>query len=82
MCRTIETSQLQIYSIRINESTQTLQEYKETHTKELPAPYNNAEDMKTKGNREGSISPILLNKVPIGEACLPYEVIKVLTENG
>ena len=82
MSEIIGASHLQINSIKLHESTQPLQDYDEIYTEKLSASYNNAEDMKIKGNEEGSISHILLNKIPIGEACLPYEVIKVQTENG
>ena len=31
---------------------------------------------------EVNINPITVNRVPIGEACSPYEVIQVQAENG
>ena len=82
MTRIIGESQLQINSINLHEDTQPQQNYEEIHTRKLSASYNNAKDMKIKYNKEGSISPILLNKIPLGKARLLYEVIKVQTENG
>ena len=32
--------------------------------------------------QEINVNPIMVNRVPIGEACSPYEVIRVQTENG
>ena len=45
--------------------------------KKLSASYNKAEDMKTKDNEKGGISPILLNKIPIGKVCLPMKSSKL-----
>ena len=42
------------------------------------------EDIKEISNesQEVNVNPIMVNRVPIGEACSPYEVIRVQTENG
>ena len=31
---------------------------------------------------EANVNPIMVNRVPIGKACLPYEIIRVQTESG
>ena len=31
---------------------------------------------------EANVNPIMVNRVPIGEACSPYEIIRVQTESG
>ena len=47
---------------------------------ELPAADNNTEEMDTELHSEVNVNPIMVNRVPIGEACLPFEVIRVQTE--
>ena len=48
---------------------------------ELPVAENNTEEMDAELQGEVNVNLIVVNRVPIGEACLPYEVIRVQTEN-
>merc|ERR1711895_162739 len=50
--------------------------------KELPVAENNTKEMDAELQGEVNVNPIMVDKVPIGEACSPYEVIRVQTENG
>ena len=49
---------------------------------ELPAADSNTDEMDTELHSGVNVNPIMVNRVPIGEACSPYEVIRVQTENG
>ena len=49
---------------------------------ELPARYNDMKPIEAMSHLEANINPIMVNRVPIGEACSPYEIIRVQTESG
>ena len=40
------------------------------------------DDMETEFHSEVNINPIMVKRLPIGEVCSPYEVIRVQTESG
>ena len=49
---------------------------------ELPQSEEEQEISEEENHGEVNVNPITVNKVPIGEACSPYEVIQVQTESG
>ena len=49
---------------------------------ELPTADSNTDKIDTELHNEVNVNPIMVNRVPIGEACSPYEVIRVQTESG
>ena len=49
---------------------------------ELPTVDSKTDEMDTEFHNEVNVNPIMVNRVPIEEACSPYEVIRVQTENG
>ena len=53
-----------------------------TEIEELPQTEEEQKSSEEKNHREVNLNPIRVNKVPIGEACSPYEVIQVQTESG
>ena len=53
-----------------------------TNIEELLAAEDNTEEIDEELQGKVNFSPIMVNRVPIGEACSPYEVIRVQTENG
>ena len=38
--------------------------------------------MEIENHGKVNVNPMMVNRVPIGEACSPYEVIQVQTESG
>ena len=78
----IRANHIQINSIRVNESTQPQQRYGIADIEELPTADNNMDETETEFHSEVNVNPIMVNRVPIGEACSPYEVIRVQTESG
>ena len=66
----------------MNESTQSQQRYGIADIEEWPASDNSMEIMEAVSHSEANINPIMVNKVPIGEACSKYEIIRVQTESG
>ena len=64
-------------TIRIEESPQSRQRFGIADIEELPDAYGI-------GNLdpEANVNPIMVNRVPIGKACSPYEIIRVQTESG
>ena len=82
MYNEIGANHIQINSIRVNESTQPQQRYGIADIEELPTADNNMDEMETEFHSEVNVNPIMVNRVPIGEACSPYEVIRVQTESG
>ena len=48
---------------------------------ELSQTYDKQESSREEGHGEVSINPITVNKVPIGEASSPYEVIQIQMES-
>ena len=82
MNKDIRANHVQINSIRANESSQPQQEYGIADIEELPTADNGMEPMEAVSHFEANVNPIMVNRVPIGEACSPYEVIRVQTESG
>ena len=79
MYNEIRANHIQINSIRVNESTQPQQRQGIANIEELPTADNNMDEMETEFHSEVNVNPIMVNRVPIGEAGSPYEVIRVQT---
>ena len=58
------------------------QEFGMAEIEELPQSEDEQEITEEENHGEVNVNPITVNKVPIGEACSPYEVIQVQTESG
>ncbi len=82
MYNEIRTNHIQVNSIRINKDPQPQQRYGMADIEELPTADSNMDKTETEFHSEVNVNPIMVNRVPIGEACSPYEVIRVQTENG
>ena len=82
MYNEIGTNHVQVNSIRVIEDPEPQPRYGMANIEELPVAENNTEEMDTGLHSEVNVNPIMVNRVPIGEACSPYEVIRVQTENG
>ena len=82
MYNEIGTNHIQVNSIRINEDPKPQPRYGMADIEELPAADSNTDEMDTELHNEVNVNPIMVNRVPIGEACSPYEVIRVQTESG
>ena len=61
----------------MNEDPKPQPRYGMADIKELPAANNNTEEMYTELHSEVNVNPIMVNTVPIREACSPFEVIRV-----
>ena len=72
-----EVNNVQVNSIRVEESSQSQEKYGMAGTEELPAADSNMET-----DPKANVNPIMVNRVPIGIACLPYKIIRVQTESG
>ena len=79
MYNEIGTNHIQVNSIRVNESTQPQQRYGIADIEELPTVDIKMDEMEREVHSEVNVNPIMVNRVPIGEACSPYEVIRVQT---
>ena len=75
MNKEIGANHIQINSIRANESSQLQQEYRIADIGELPAADNDMEPMEAISHLEANVNPIMVNRVPVGEACSPCEII-------
>ena len=82
MYNEIGTNHIQVNSIRVNEDPKPQPIYGMADIEELPVAENNTEEIDTELESEVNVNPIMVNRVPIREACSPYEVIRVQTENG
>ena len=78
----IGTNHVQVNSVRINNDPEPQTRNGLASIEELPAKENDREKIKDEMQGEVNVNPIMVNRVPIGEACSPYEVIRVQTENG
>ena len=76
----IGSNHVQINSVRIirNQDPQTRSGI--ACIEELPSEENYIEEINDE-SQEVNVNPIMVDHVPIGEACSPYEVIRVQTEN-
>ena len=48
----------------------------------MSPPGNKQEDSKGERHSKATINPMIINKVPVGEASSPYEVLQIQTESG
>ena len=81
MYNEIGSNHVQINSVRVIRNQDPQPRYGIACIEELPSQ---AEDIKEINNesQEVNVNPIMVNCVPIGEACSPYDVIRVQKENG
>ena len=77
MYNEIGTNHIQVNSIRVNEDPQPQQRYGMADIEELPTADSNTDEIDTELHNEVIVNPIMVNRVPIEEACSPYEVIRV-----
>ena len=82
MFNEIGTNHVQINSVRIINDPESQPRTGLASIKELPADENEIEELNDEIQGKVNVNPIMVNRVPIGEACSPYEVIRVQTENG
>ena len=76
-----EEAQKQINSITIAPETQKKQTFGIADIVELDQDKED-DDTDAEINEEANINAIAVNKIPIGKACSPYEVIQAQTEDG
>ena len=81
MYKAIGAEHVQINSIRIRPTSPSQQEFGMAEIEELPQSEEEQEISEGENHGEVNVNPITVNKVPIGEACSPYEVIQVQTES-
>ena len=72
----IGADHVQVNSIRVRPSLQSQQRFR------IAQIEDDQEIPEEESHGEANANPIMVNRVPIGEACSPYEVIRVQTENG
>ena len=72
-----EVNNIQINTIRVEESSQPKQRFGIADIEEITDAYSI-------GNLdpETNVNPIMVNRVPIGKACSPYEIIRMQAESG
>ena len=75
MYRAIGAEHVQINSIRIRPTSPSQQEFGMTEIEELPQSEDEQEITEEENHGVVNVKPIKVNKVPVGEACSPYEVI-------
>ena len=81
MYETIEADHVQVNSIRVKPSTQSQQMLGIAEKEELSQTDDEQESPEIEIHGEVNVNPITVNRVPIGEACSPYEVIQIQTES-
>ena len=81
MYNEIGSNHVQVNSVRIIRNQDPQPRSGIACIEELPAEDNDIEEINDE-IQEVNVNPIMVNRVPIGEACSPYEVIRVQTENG
>ena len=72
-----EVNNVQVNTVRIEELPQSQQRFGIADIEELPDAYSMGSL-----DPEANFKPIMVNRVPIGKACSPYEIIRVQTESG
>ena len=82
MYKAIGANHVQVNSIRVRPSMQSQQRFRIAEIEELSQTDDEQESPKEENHGEVNVNPITVNRVPIGEACSPYEVIQVQTESG
>ena len=75
MYKEIGVNHIQVNSIRANQYSQSQQRYGIADIEELPTADSNMEPIEEVSYTEANVNPIMVNWVPIGEACSPYEII-------
>ena len=78
----IGVNHIQVNSLRTNEYLQSWQKYGIADIEELQTADSNMEPIEEVSYTEANLNPIMVNRVPIGEACSPYEIIWVQKESG
>ena len=81
MFNSLGTEHVQINSITVIPETQKKQEFGMADIEELDQDEEDNDPI-VEINEEANVNPITVNKIPIGKACSPYEVIQVQTEAG
>ena len=81
MYNEIGSNHILINSVRIIRNQDPQPRYGMACIEELPSEKDNIKDINGE-IPEVNINPIMVNRVLIGEACSPYEVIRVQTKNG
>ena len=71
MYNEIRANHIQINSIRVNEGTQPQQRYGIANIEEFPQADNDINSIETEVHGEVNVNLIMVNTVPIGEACSP-----------
>ena len=82
MYKAIGAEHVQINSIRVRPTSPSQQEFGMAEIEELPQSEEEQEISEEENHGEVNVNPITVNKVPIGEAFSPYEVIQVQTESS
>ena len=72
---------MHVNSIRVRPNTQSQQRFGIAEIEELSQTDGEQESPEEESHGEVNVNPITVNRVPIGEACSPYEVIQVQTGN-
>ena len=72
-----EVNNVQVNTIRVEESPQSNQRFGIADIEEITDAYG-IENL----DPEANVNPIMVNRVPIGKACSPFEIIRVQTESG
>ena len=72
----IGSNHVQVNSVRIIRNQDPQPRSGIARIEELPAEDNDIEEINDE-IQEVNVNPIMVNRVPIGEACSPYEVIRV-----
>ena len=73
---------MQVNSIGGIEDPEPQPRYGMAKIEELPAAEDDTKEIDEELQGEVNVNPIMVNRVPIGEAGSPYDVIRVQTENG
>ena len=81
MYYSLGTDQVQVNFVTMEPDTQREQEFGVADIKELDQD-EESEDPITDTSEEANVNTITVNKIPIGRACSPFEVIQAQTENG
>ena len=82
MYKAIGADHVQFNSIRVGPSMQSQQRFGIAEIEDISQTDDEQESPEGENHGEVNVNPITVNRVPIGEACSPYEVIQVQTESG
>ena len=81
MFNSLGLNHVQINSITVAPKTQRQQKFGMAEIEEVDQDEDD-NNLMVDVNEEANINSIMVNKIPIGKACSPYEVIQVQTEAG